>query len=433
MEHCHEQALKMAREVVDGRLNRPVVLTFTDYFEPGFRGGGPIRSLVNIVGRLGDEIQFLIVTRDRDLGAREAYPNITPSTWMSFGSAYVKYLPPDQLRPSVLRAISRETPHDVVYLNSLFSTHFTVQILILRFLGLVPRAPTILAPRGELAASALRLKRVKKALYLQLARFLGLHKGVTWQASSEEERALIRKYFVRARRVDVASVIVVPDISEPPDTRQTIGPLEKQVGDLRVLFLARIARIKNLIGALTVLREIKGSVLFDIYGPREDQKYWRECLRLIQALPPNVKTTYRGSVPHDQVRKTIANYHLYFLPTLGESYGHGIIEALMASRPVLISDRTPWTKLEKSDAGWDLPIEEPEAFVRVLERCVAMNQRDFENLEDGARRYASGVLAASREAEEQTRRLLLDIAGDYLQRRPPHPPENWIGGHGSGS
>ena len=43
------------------------VLVFVSNYLPGYRGGGPIRTIQNMVENLGDEIEFLIVTRDLSL------------------------------------------------------------------------------------------------------------------------------------------------------------------------------------------------------------------------------------------------------------------------------------------------------------------------------------------------------------------------------
>ena len=45
---------------------RPQILCFVDYYLPGYKAGGPLRTIINMVSQLGGEFEFLIVTRDRD-------------------------------------------------------------------------------------------------------------------------------------------------------------------------------------------------------------------------------------------------------------------------------------------------------------------------------------------------------------------------------
>ena len=52
------------------------ILIFTDSFLPGFKGGGPITSISNLVSLLNNNFDILICTRDRDFGDTEPYNRI---------------------------------------------------------------------------------------------------------------------------------------------------------------------------------------------------------------------------------------------------------------------------------------------------------------------------------------------------------------------
>ena len=43
---------------------RPVILIILNGYIPGFKFGGPIRAIENLVHHLGDEFDFRIITRD---------------------------------------------------------------------------------------------------------------------------------------------------------------------------------------------------------------------------------------------------------------------------------------------------------------------------------------------------------------------------------
>ena len=51
-------------------FTKTTILSSVGYYLPGYKAGGPIRTLANMVDRLGDEFQFKIVTLDRDFGDR---------------------------------------------------------------------------------------------------------------------------------------------------------------------------------------------------------------------------------------------------------------------------------------------------------------------------------------------------------------------------
>ena len=75
--------------------------------------------------------------------------------------------------------------------------------------------------------------------------------------------------------------------------------------------------------------------------------YWEKCQRIIDDLPENIQVKYNGTIGHEKVVREMASHDLFFLPTLGENFGHVIFEALAAGCPILISDQTPWRNLEK--------------------------------------------------------------------------------------
>jgi glycosyltransferase involved in cell wall biosynthesis len=346
------------------------ILTFADYYLPAYKAGGPIRSLANMADQLGPEFEFLVVTRDRDLGDSAAFPEVVPNRWQVVGNARVLYLSRGKQNASGIAGVIRSTPHRILYLNSFFSPKFTILPLLLRRLGRVPERPVVLAPRGELSPDALELKGTKKRIYLALSGLLGLHRGIVWQASTGLEREEIRSVFGGE-----STVVVAQDVPTQPQHPVNGDRGEGKVaGRLRMVFLSRISPKKNLYGAIEILREVEGDVRFDIYGPLEDLQYWDRCQASARRLPPNVEVRYRGEVPPQQVSSVLRRYDLFFLPTLGENFGHAILEALVAGCPVLISDRTPWRDLEQLGIGWALPLDRPDLFRSVIHACLAMDE-----------------------------------------------------------
>lgn len=373
------------------------VLALTDYFLPGFRGGGPIRTLASLAARLGSALELRLITRDHDLGRADPYPGIRRDGWEDVGPVRVAYRRTGPLHPLRLLRLIRGAPHEVLYLNSCFSLHFAVQPLLLRRLGLLPAVRTVLAPRGELAVAALANKPRRKRVYLAVAKVFGIYRGVLWQASSEAEAGEIRREFGAGARVAVA-----PDVADalaelPPRTRV------KAAGALRLVFLSRVVRKKNLSGALELLRGVRCPVELDVYGPREDPAYWEECVRIADALVPGVRMVYRGAVPHQRVPAVLREYDAMIFPTLNENFGHVVLEALSAGLPVLVSDRTRWRDLAAAGAGWDLPLEQPGAWTQALEACARWDETMWARWSAGARAAGrayvedSSVLAATLE------------------------------------
>ena len=362
---------------------RTRILVTTDYYLPGYKGGGPMRTLVNMVYLLSDEFHFNIITADRDLGDPVPYAGIACNTWQPLGRSDVFYFSRRRLSLLALCKIIRATKHDALYLNSFFSPTFTVAPLLLRRFGLIPKLPVVLAPRGELSSGALALKTFKKRAFFLLARTLDLYGEVVWQASSEYEEKDIRWRFG-----DRAQVVVAPDLPALASAKnKQLYRRRKVGGSLKVAFLSRVSRMKNLDGALMMLGRLRGAIQLNIYGPLEDKNYWLKCQKIIESLPENIEACFRGSVAHDQVAGVLADHDLLLLPSLGENFGHVVLEALLAGCPVLISDRTPWRNLEAKGVGWDLPLEQPGRFVETLQRCVEMSAQEHDSLSQHARSF----------------------------------------------
>jgi glycosyltransferase involved in cell wall biosynthesis len=384
------------------------ILVILDYYLPGYRGGGSIRTVANLIDALGDEFEFFVITRDRDWRSPQPYDGVRTDAWMQVGKARVRYLPPRAWSFRRLARLIRSMPYDVLYLNSLFSPAATIRPLLLRRFGALRDAAVILGPRGELARGALQTRTLKKRAWLTVAKALRLFRGVLWQASTAAESDDIR-------RALGPSAPLVEAIDCTPSYDGWAGHAsrpEKVPGRARLCFVSRIAPVKNVVFALELLRGIEGDVELDLYGPVDNAEYWRRCETVIATLPANVHVTSHGAVPHAQIGPLLAQYDLYLFPTLGENFGHTILEALAAGCPVLTSDRTPWRNLAHAAAGWDLPLDDTEPFRRAIRAIVAMPESEHAAMRCRARELA--LRAASPAPAIEQNRAMFQAA---LQRR----------------
>ncbi|MEO8272963.1 MAG: glycosyltransferase [Chloroflexota bacterium] len=375
----------------------PSILVVVGYYPPAYLAGGPTRSVPRIVERLSDTFQFRVVTRASDFGTSEPLRGITADRWLDRGRARCRYLSARARRFGGLGRAIRDTPHDVLYLNSIFDFEFSLLPLLLRRLRLLPRRGLVIAPRGELDPSALALKGRRKQLYLTLARRFGLFAEAAWHAATPAESEAIIRAVGPSDTPHVAR-----DIPARGTPRE--APLAKEAGALRLISLSRISPMKNLDFALHVLRLVQGTVTFTVRGPIEDRAYWASCMRLAAELPANVTLRYDGPVEPDAVADALVAHDLFFLPSRAESFGHAIVEALLAGLPVLISDQTPWHGLEARQAGWDLPLSDGGAFATVIDRAVAMSPEAFAGWSRGAQ--AMGAEIADDPALDEAYRAL---------------------------
>ncbi len=396
------------------RKSRPCVLVATSYYEPGFRAGGPIRSLVNLVEALGNEFEFRIITSDRDLGESSAYAGICTDRWIPHKRAQVMYLRPGLNFLARLRAVTLDVQFDTLYLNSIFARSFSILPLWLRSFGIIPRRRVVCAPRGELEAAALERRAIRKKAYLGLIKSAGLIHDTIWHATSESEQNGIQRVFGSNAIIEyIPPVVTLPSAF--------IDPPKKRVGELLVVYIARIHPHKNLRSALSALSKVHGKVIFSIYGPIEDMAYWRECCLEIASLPKGIEATYRGVLEHNDVRTAIGANHVLLQPTKSENFGHTIFEALAAARPVIIGNATPWKALEAQHAGWDVPPFDVAALTQAVQICVDIDSSEYGSLMEGARAYACKI--ADRDILPRYRRLFDPTMSTRSVKTRPTPDQ----------
>lgn len=365
---------------------RMEVLAFIRYYLPGYKAGGPLRTLSNMVDVLSDkDIHFKIVTSDRDVMDENPYSNVVIGKWNKVGKSEVFYCSRKQQGFWYFREIMNRTSYDVLYLQSFFDPVFTLKPLILRFLNLICRKPVLLAPRGEFSAGALSIKKLKKKIFLRMSKIL--YGNVYFQASSPDESAEIEGIFKNSKRI-----IIAPDLPEIPKDHIKNYWVQKGKNALKIIFLSRLSPMKNLDYAIDVILNVKCPVVFHIYGPMTDVKYWDSCKKKLDSLPAFADAKYFGPLSHNDVLKTMARYDLFFLPTRGENFGHVIFEALSVGLPVLISDRTIWRGLDRVNAGWDIPLADKSKFISTIEECFHMASEEFYGLRQSAFLYAKAFI-----------------------------------------
>ncbi|MFA7580141.1 glycosyltransferase family 4 protein [Castellaniella sp.] len=353
-----------------------------------------------MVDCLKTEFCFSILTADRDLGESSSYAGISANQWIDQDGVFLCYISSDLSWPLRLWCLLRKYDGDALHLNSFFSIRFSiVPLLIWRVLK--PRKPIILGPRGEFSIGALGLKSFKKRVFLKCVKLSGIYRSVVWHASSEFEVADIRRTIGEDVNIHIAI-----DIAKPPDAIVLVK--RNAARPLQLCFLSRISSIKNLLGALQMLQQVQSPVTFVAYGPIEDATYWVQCQAAASQLPSHIQFEYRGPLHPAQVPQALAQHDLFFLPTLGENFGHVIAEALGCGLPVLISDATPWRNLSAQRLGADLPLDAPERFVDFIESCSQMPAADYDAWRQEIRAWALKNIG-NEEAVEQSRQLYRSV------------------------
>jgi glycosyltransferase involved in cell wall biosynthesis len=355
-----------------------------DWYIPGTKAGGPVRSLFSLVSLLKNYFDLYIITSNKDLGSDKEYSDITPNVLFEKDAINYFYFSDSHNTVDHLLGLLTKINPNLIYLNSFWSFTFSINIIRLKNKKLI-EAPILLAPRGMLSKGALSLKAFKKHFFLLSARLFGWYKNVHFHATNKQEELDIKKRFPSA------NITIASNLNSGIVIQNTTL---KKAGELNIFFLSRIAEVKNLHFALEILKDIPPEIQinYDIFGNLEDRDYWARCTNIINGLPKNISVKYKNELAFNEVQNTIKNYHALLLPTLNENFGHSIVESLLTGCPVVISDQTPWNDLEKNHAGFAIALSNKQGFVEAIINLAKLNQDEFSRKSKAANTYISSKI-----------------------------------------
>lgn len=351
------------------------ILIFIDWYLPAYKAGGPVKSISNIIDSLKDNFDFDVFTSDRDFGDEEPFKNISFNCWQNYSDNVRVWYNHGALSYKFLYKLIQSGDYHKIYINSLFSIDFAIKpLLVSRTVG----QDVVLAPRGMVGKGALSIKKLKKQVFISFFKFLLLDKYVKWHATSESEKNEIKHVFGNNSNITIAANISSTNINEKNN-------IEKKQNELKLCFISRISKKKNLLFALEVLssvsRKISDSqtISFDIFGPIEDKEYWDKCLHEIDKnVSEKLRVAYKGELKPTEISSALIQYHFLLLPTLNENFGHIIAESFLSNTPVIISQYTPWIDLDRFKVGYDLELNQ-NAFENLIVSCIQMNTDEYES------------------------------------------------------
>ncbi len=359
-------------------MQRKKILITIDWFLPGTKSGGPVRSYANMIAHLGEYHDFYIITRDTDYCSDEVYKTVKSNTWNQFNEhTFIYYFSNDQLNKNNLKKLLSETPYDVIYINGIYSWYFSILPLWL----LRKQNNLMVAARGMLNPQAFSVKKTKKKVFLGLAKLLDLYKNVTFHATNEDESNHIKDIVGKQSEVRIA-----PNL--PRVSRIDQFSIKEKSNPTRFVNMARISKEKGTLHMIDALHGISNDLILDLFGPIYDESYWEVCEKSMERLPNNIKVTYKGILPSEDVPKVLQHYDFFVLLSEGENFGHAILEGLMAGCPVIISDQTPWKDLKSKGIGWDLDLKNKKVIRQTFLNASMMTQKDYQIASENAMQFS---------------------------------------------
>jgi glycosyltransferase involved in cell wall biosynthesis len=336
------------------------VFVLYPYYWPNFKAGGPTQSLFNLAAILKDEIDFFIVSYDKDIDGSGGGDILAKNNW-SIGPNGEKIFYTEKITLGLIARLTSEIKPHLLYINGIFNFQTTLFGLIC---ARIFKFNVVISPRGMLQRWALNKKSGRKKWYIFLIKFLIKGKD-NWHATDVKERDDITRIFKPS-----GSIFIAPNVPRYP-TKYTEVSLANSV-PIRLIFLSLINKNKNLHLVIDAVNNNPAFTL-DIFGPASDKSYWMLCEGLIKSD----RISYKGSIPPWTVPEVLQGYHFFVLPTEGENFGHAIFDALASCVPVLITKHTPWKEIEEKQCGFYIDLSKNIALAELLKEIENMGNQSY--------------------------------------------------------
>lgn len=361
------------------------IFVLIPWFSPAFKAGGPIRSVEGMIKHLSaNGKMFYIFCSNKDLDAKNI--SVYADEWVSFSdNCKVWYSSTDNILPVLKKEISQHQPQ-YIFINGLYNWQYNIQPILF-----VKGVNKIISVRGMLHPGALSQKAIKKRFFLQLLKITGWHHKNTFHVTDEQEKAFAQKELGKAAKIFVAGNF--------PNFYNSTAVPQKKIGELKLVSIGLISPMKNYLSVLNALelvgRQQPGCLIeYSIYGTVKDEVYWQQCLAIINRLPANIKVKWHGAIATKEIEKALSQNQVFILPSKSENFGHSIIEALSAGRPIITSNGTPWNNLQQSLAGINTQVDE-KAISNAINFFVKMSDEDLQQWSNKAANYARQAIDIS--------------------------------------
>ena len=379
--------------------------------------GGPPKAamgLGNEVQRLGNKVSYWTTIPEED---RPNIPAHDP-TIKIFGRSW----PLSWYRsPDLIEALELEMPNiDILHLQEVWSHPQLAASRIARRSG----TPYVITPHGEYEPWRVRnsfVKHLKKQAYLSLAGRSMLRDAACVHAIAANEVSGIRDIGYSGAIALIPNGIDVESFANLPDPGIADEFWRQLTGRRVVLFLSRLSREKGLDQLIPAWAHLTAQTKNDdailvLAGP-DDRGYRAEVERLVERYDASSNILLTGMVHGTQKMALLSRADIYTLPSYSEGFSMSILEALAASKPVLITPGCNFPEVAECGAG--LSIEpDPGLLMEGFQRLLDMTEQERAAM--GARGRA---LVAKEYAWEVQARKMLTVYKSILEGKdvPMHP------------
>jgi glycosyltransferase involved in cell wall biosynthesis len=217
--------------------------------------------------------------------------------------------------------------------------------------------PRVVSTRGMLEPWAFRHKRWKKTAAWRLYQRRDLDSAAALHATAAEEGENLRSFALRPPIRTIANGVDLPELPPPSPGADP--------GVRTAIFLGRIYPVKGLLMLIEAWARVRPARWRLIIAGPDEAGHRRAVEAAVAAHGLGEAVSFPGPVAGAAKAALMQDADLMVAPSLSESFGMAIAEALAYRVPVLTTTAAPWPSLEDRGCGWRAA-PTADAFARAL-------------------------------------------------------------------
>ncbi len=158
------------------------------------------------------------------------------------------------------------------------------------------------------------------------------------------------QYFINFSELNITIIDNLNDL-----VIKKIKPIKKKKNSLRIFYFSNLTKKKNILETINIIKNCNNkNIKLDIYGKIIDHSYFKKVKKEIKGFS---NISYKSYVSKNNDREKIfLNYNLLMHNSLGENYGHILVEAMAHGIPFVSNDTHPWVNVDNDFDGFVSPL-----------------------------------------------------------------------------
>jgi glycosyltransferase involved in cell wall biosynthesis len=323
-------------------------------YAPAWRYGGPIQSVAALCQGLashGEDVTVFTTNIDgpRDLPVPLGQPVLRDAVKVH----YFQVQSPRRWSFSwpLTQALEQSTREfDLVHLHGVF----VYPILAAAYFCRKYRIPYVISPRGMLDPIVLRMKPIRKRIYLNLLERRNLNGAAALHYTAPDEQRQAEGLRLPVLTVVVPNGLCLEQLAQLPSPGAFRSRHPEMARKRLILFLSRIHPKKGLdrlVQAFGRVAKRRPDVHLAIAG-YDDEGYGQVVRRWLEDAGVAERVTFTGPLLGESKLAAFRDVDLFVLPSYQENFGMAVLEAMGCGLPVVVSNGVYlYREIQRAGAG----------------------------------------------------------------------------------